>query len=279
MKITRKNTLHTPEFQKKKRRARQKKTTIVTVIVLIIIVLPSIFLHLHKFYITDVLVEGNTVTPTENIKREVESNLSGNYFFVYPKRNFLIYPKSMIERNLMDSIPRLDSVSVEMEKKVLHITVSERKPVALYCKDISNITMPTGCYFFDDNGYIFSESPSFSGDVYFIYTSEPSYDDPLRQKFFQENAFHEIADFVASLEHIGIHGRAFVDKGDEYDLILSNGGRLIWNKEDKLRDIESNLEAFLSDPSIQEDKNFLNKILYLDLRFPNKVFYKFQGAE
>ena len=68
-----------------------------------------------------------------------------------------------------------------------------------------------------------------------------------------------------------------LELGDgEYKLFLSNNGQIIWRRNSDLALIGLNLEAFLSDDSIQAQSNFLDKILYLDLRTENKVFYKFK---
>jgi len=75
---------------------------------------------------------------------------------------------------------------------------------------------------------------------------------------------------------LGIESLA-LDVGDsEYRLTMLESGQIIWRRDSNLTLIKSNLEAFLSDNSIRAQENFLDRILYLDLRTENKVFYKFR---
>ncbi len=73
--------------------------------------------------------------------------------------------------------------------------------------------------------------------------------------------------------------RALVNSENEYHLLLPNGGKIIFNKKDKLEDINSNLESFLNDQPNIKVSDFLTNISYIDMRFGNKIFYKLKTGE
>ena len=154
------------------------------------------------------------------------------------------------------------------EQQKLLITVEERAPFALYC--ISD------CFFLDEEGFIFANAPSFSSGVYFVYVTENPVLNPLGKRFITIEEFESLSRFKETLAMLGIESLA-LDVGDsEYRLTMLESGQIIWRRDSNLTLIKSNLEAFLSDNSIRAQENFLDRILYLDLRTENKVFYKFR---
>ena len=275
--IGNKNALHTPEFHKKKLIERRIRIIIISLVILAIIIVPVLVLRNKNFLITNVEVKGNAVSKTEEIKTIIDNNISGNYLWVIPHSNALLYPKNKIIKDLMNTIPRLSNVDINSSNvQSIVVNVQERTPTALYCKDVSNTSTPVDCYFIDANGFIFSEAPAFSGGVYFVYSSEPLLDVPLRAQFMEVKKYKLLDVFIKSIGDAGLYPKVFVSKKSEYHLILSNGGDIMWKEGQNLDQIRSNLVAFVEDSNFQKDKNNLNNILYIDLRFGNKIFYKYK---
>lgn len=277
MKLIRGNAIHTPEFHKRKQKERRIKGTLWTLLAIALIALPIILARVEALYISSYKIEGNAITRDEDISKIVDEELSGSYLWILPKKNSFIYPKRSLEEALMTRIPRLSSVELSVVDQSLEVLVTEREPLALYCSDISHLNTPAGCYFLDEKGFIFSQAPSFSGDVYFIYTRPEPIAEPLGKEFMPEDKFRPIPQFVKDLENLEVHARALLVEDEMYSLILPSGGKIIWNAEDDLGVIYSNLEAFLLDDSIASQQDFLERILYIDLKFENRVFFKFQS--
>lgn len=275
--IGNKKALHTPEFHKKKQREKRIRVTLISIVILIIIVVPILILRNQHFLINAIKIKGNVVTKSEELQAIVANDLAGNYLWVIPRSNALLYPKQKIIRDLMQNEPRLKFIEVKLfSPKSLVVSVSERIPLALYCKDIANTSTPTSCYFIDASGFIFSEAPAFSGGVYFVYSSDPLIDTPLRVQYLDSKKFKELDVFINSLGDIGLYPKVFVLKNAEYHLILSNGAVIMWKETQNLDQVHSNLSSFVEGDSFQKDKNNINNILYIDLRFGNKIFYKYR---
>jgi hypothetical protein len=272
--------IHSPEFQKKKK--KRFKIFLISIVSIVILLLASLIYvsRIPKLLINTIEVRGNSVTTTDEIKKIVGEDISGKYMWLIPHSNAFLLPRSRIEGDLLVQIPRLKSVGMRVSSPgVLSIEVGERSPYALYCENAKILYSPDGCYFLDEEGYIFSKAPSFFGDVYFVYSNEAPIVEPLGKNFLPPEEFRGIKMLREKLLEFGVNPRMFEAAGDEYRLVLPQGGKIIWPLEDTPEIVLSNLEAFLIDPSVKKNENFLDQVLYIDMRFNNKIFYKLRETE
>jgi cell division septal protein FtsQ len=269
--------IHSPEFHKKKTREQGFKQILWGLLLVIIIAIPIYLARTSRFLITSIEVTGNNVTKSEDIERLAAEDLSGNYAWIFPRSNTGIYPKQRIERDLLNTIPRLASVDItRVGAKGLRIAVKERAPVAEYCTKTVDASNPEDCYFIDDTGYIFSPAPAFSGNVYLTYTNDTPFESPIGKQVLPQEEFDKTLSFVKSLGSLGIYPRVFLIKMDEYHVLLTNNTDIMLGRSADLNEAKNNLSAFLTQDSILKEKDFLNRVLYIDLRFGNKIFYKFR---
>lgn len=269
--------IHSPEFLRKKRERRKKVLIVVSVTFLVLLGLSIFLAHRPGLLVSEIQVEGNTVTSDSEVVSLVEAHLRGKYLLVYPRANSFIYPRRDVREALQREIPRLSGVELEVVgSRTLLVLVSERKPHALYCEDISSISDPRACYFLDENGYIFSTAPSFSGAVYFLYTSEVLVSEPLSSNFMPADRFGEVRVFIDRLRVLGMEPRAFVDipSREEYYVILDNGGKLVLGSGQDLGKAVFDLQAFLANESISSQENFIDRVQQIDLSIENKVRWR-----
>lgn len=268
--------IRSPEFHKKKQKERNKKLVVIVIFVIFLIGLPIYLLRISPFLVSSIIVEGNSVTSYEDVASIVKKNLEGYYMFIFPKSNALLYPKKSITKDLLLNIPRLNNVKVSLiNPKSLKIEIEERQPTGLYCLDVK--VLSEGCYYIDNEGYIYSKAPSFSGDVYFVYSAEPVIEEPLGKSFLTLEEFKKLPPFINLIKQIGVSLHSLTATTNEYYLILTGGGRIIINKQDDLKVVVENLESFLKDHAITTVPNFLEDVSYIDMRFGNKVFYKLKS--
>jgi len=261
--------LNSREFYEKKKRKRRIQFILLSVAFISGV---SLFVYLSRqeqFLIVEVAVLGENVVDKEEITKATQHLLAGYYLWMVPRANAFIYPSRTIERSLLKEFPRLKSVEVDSgESQRLLVTVEERIPLALYC--ISE------CFFLDEEGLIFASAPFFSSGVYFIYTTEDSLENPVGERIVPIEEFKKLSEFIEALAVLNIYPIGLEISGGEYRLLLPTGGRILWRRDDDLTLIYANLEAFLADNVIRTQSDFLDKVLYLDLRTENKVFYKFK---
>jgi len=261
--------LNSREFYEKKKKKRRIQIILLSVIFISLI---SLFVYLSRqeqFLIVEVAVLGENVVDKEEITKVTQRLLAGHYLWMLPRANAFIYPSRTIERSLLKEFPRLKSVEVDLgESQRLLVTVEERVPFALYC--ISE------CFFLDEEGLIFASAPSFSSGVYFVYVTEDPVPNPVGKRFMTIEEFESLSRFRETLTMLGIESSALEVGESEYRLSIFDKGQILWRRESNPAIVLSNLEAFLSADAIRTQSDFLDKVLYLDLRTENKVFYKFK---
>ena len=263
--------LNSSGFYEKKQKRRRIKLVLLSISLLLLI---SLFIYLsrhERFQINEVVVPGEEVVDREEIVSTTKRLLTGYYLWAIPKTNAFFYPRHTIKEVLLKEFPRFKSINLDINDfHTLSVNIEERVPFALYCKNTSE------CYFIDEDGFIFALAPSFSGVVYFIYTTEEVIENPLGERLVPIEEFRKLLEFMETLRALNIYPEGLKTSKDEYKLLLPTGGEIVWRKDSNLTLIYSNLEAFLADDSIRAKSDFLDKILYLDLRTENKVFYKFK---
>jgi len=89
--------------------------------------------------------------------------------------------------------------------------------------------------------------------------------------------FHRITFFLDFLSPLGLTPTGLGADADEYQIQLKNGGRLIINSTDDLSIILKNLETIFRSDNLKKMLAHGGIIDYIDLRYGNKVFYKFKN--
>lgn len=235
-----------------------------------------------KINIDQVNISGNKVITTEEILSVVESKLAGYYLFVFPRHNIFLYPKAKIKRELLETFKRIAEVDINRENfREITITAPERIGKYLWC---SAVSVDTGekCYFVDKDGYTFDEAPNFSGSAYFkLYGDLEAERDPTGQSFLGPEEFGRLMDFYEDLNTVTKPiklSSLIVNLEGDYEFGMdSTDGKIIFKKEndfDKL--LENFASAIKSDPLKTDFQEKLKSLLYIDLRFDNKVYFKFQ---
>ncbi len=246
----------------------------------------------QKINIIDIQISGNKITETDKIKEIVQKSIEGDYLWLFPKTNFVLYPKSKIKNELVNKFKIFKAISVSVKNTdTLEINVTEREKKYVWCGDDvtlyenSDKSKEDKCYFVDENGYIFDNAPYFSGNVYFKFFGGilENLENPIGYNFSKEN-FGNISSLIELLKQTKAKTTAFSyrDDGDiniylSSNVSLADSPKIIIKKDFIPEKIIENLDTILSTEPLQAE--FVKKyssLLYIDLRFGNKVYYKFK---
>ena len=272
---------------REKRKSARKRLLILVSILLVVIVGGLVYAARYpKLQLTVVNVSGNQVIDTDDITTAVDTYLAGHYAYVIPHRNAFLYPKKKIEAALLAKFPRFQSVAVYRTNfTTLLVTVSELRGHALWCgDDVAAVTKDVPCYFTDDTGKIVSAAPDYSGNVYPRFyggSIDPTDTNPLGKTFIDEPTFQKLLDFQSKIEGLGFHVKGLLIGTDDegtFVLDLGTGKTAIvrFLKDDDYDTLTANLTAALKEPTlIASLKTDESNLQYFDLRFTNKVYYKF----
>ncbi len=282
------NSSRLSEFRRKKQRILKIKIGIILFLFVALIVGLAFISRINKLNINQINISGNKIIETKDIESVVKNDISGHYLWLFPKTNFLIYPKRGIKKDLASRFKRLKDISENIQNaRTLEVNVSEYQGKYLWCGVLipvlnSNLNNDK-CYFMDDSGYIFDEAPYFSGEVYFkFYGNGGMNGDIPTGTYFMKDKFTEITTLKDTLEKLGFNPSDFwLDNDNEADFSLSGqpmtGPRIIFKLDADYSKLAENLQAAISTEPLHTDlQTKLASLLYIDLRFGNKVYYKFQ---
>jgi cell division septal protein FtsQ len=259
---------------KKLRRKRLlKKLVLVFFFLLFVFSCATAFFYAPYLRVKKISLEGNSSLSAEKILGEVSNYLQGKFFRIFPRDNILLLSKEAIVTNLLRKFPRIEEVSLLKNfPDGISVKIKERQQKAILC---ANESPPArGCFFIDENGYVFEEAPYFSGDVYLKFFDER--ESPPGAPGFQiisEEQFKKLLEFrdFLSRENIKI-SKIILKKEGIYEADISEGWYILLNEQNEPKISYENLKISL-DSKIQGNRQ---KLEYIDLRFGNKVFYKFK---
>lgn len=262
-----------------RRKARLIRTGIGVVVVLVLIGGAAWLSHIEGLEIQTITVSGHSVITEAEIRETVARTISGTYPLWFARDNIALYPANGVRAALHDAFPRIREVVLAREDMTtLAVSVTEREPHALWCgENFIPIDEITGaCHFVDENGFIFAKAPDFTGTVFFRYFGAIPDGEPLGTQFLPTNEFRNLTFFLETLES-ELKEPAFalsVIDGVEYEVRLENGGMLLFKRNQDFGAVLQNTKAaFRSEAFEENDRATLN---YLDLRFGNKVYFKFE---
>jgi len=275
----------------KHRKAQARFRRILALIfVLIILGGAGYFIYADRFQIKGIAVTGSEAISGDTIAASAEANINGKTAYIFPKRNIFLYSKKSLEASLTQSFPRLDTIGIEIKNKQLAIAVTEREPAYLWCGETIPATRQASfdstCFFLDSTGYIFSLAPQFSDSVYSrIYTTLPNTvgdeASPIGQYAMTSSVLARVATFAKQITSSSFKPSAYSITPDGDALIFlyrdSDSSPVIrYNPlHDPLTVVAQFKAAIGTEPLKSKLATSLSTLDYIDVRFPNKIFYKF----
>ncbi|MFA5778457.1 MAG: hypothetical protein WC870_03170 [Candidatus Paceibacterota bacterium] len=296
--MQKRNVLNSPrlvELKKRRQKAILNKVLISLLGFSVIFILLAYISRFDNLNITEIQISGNKILETEILQTTVEQQISNKYLWLFPKTNILIYPKNAVKEELKEKFKRLKDVNLSIKNnKILEVSLTERIAKYTWCGTVmpaqvdplqKNVDTQK-CYFLDEDGYLFDEAPYFSGEVYFkFYGLTNLNDEGIGAGFyFSEPNFKQLISFKNALESMELKPTSlYIKENDDIEIFLSRGKtlptgpRIILKKDSDFDKVAENLQtAITTEPLKSKLKNKYSSLLYIDLRFGNKVYYKFQ---
>ncbi len=277
----------------KRRKAVSRARRILTFFILTIILTGlGLLTYAHRFFIKEVEIFGTEVVSAEEVKINAENQISGLHIII-PKRNIFLYPQKKIVKKLAIDFPRLSTIKAEVQNKNLVVTVTEREPAYLWCGENIPATrleaFANDCYFVDDTGFIFSLAPQFSESVYpKIYTKLINSDtenlieiNPIAKYAMSSEVLSNVSTFASKIATSALKPSAYsiTEDGDAIIFLFRNSDILPevrYNpKHDPITASSGFKTAISSEPLKSKLTTSFSTLEYIDVRFANKVFYKF----
>ncbi|PJE73670.1 MAG: hypothetical protein COV02_01300 [Candidatus Terrybacteria bacterium CG10_big_fil_rev_8_21_14_0_10_41_10] len=233
------------------------------------------FFHLDFFTIKNVYVRGVETIDEKEIKYKTINNLGGLYFWLLPKDNVFLVSKDNISAKLLNSFARAKSIKVGRNlPDGLDVEVKERINTALSCK--SEV-----CAYIDEDGFVFERAIAFDGKEFLKFFDEredsffagSSISPRVGENILDKEEFEKLMRFAETFasEKFSVESVHIKENGS-YFINTNEGWNIILNKQTDIASARENLVISLNG-EIKDKRVNLN---YIDLRFGNKIFYKFR---
>lgn len=260
----------------KTRRRRIRAGIVAGGIVLLVVLLYGVhwFSYRPSVRISTVSVRGAMLQEPGDVSNYVSEQLRAGAGGFIARDNIFAYPKEELRAGIVRSFPRLKSVRIGrggMFGTTLIVNVDEHTAYATWC------TESNACYVFNDTGLIFAGTER-AGKPELPYTFIAGLDGqtPIGAVFLPGKLQGVLdllqrmreARFVPTTVHV-------LDEQD-YTIALTNGFTIKAAFGQDIDTIVHNLELVSVSPALRGKEANLE---YIDLRFGNRVYYKFKGVE
>ncbi|MBI4059469.1 hypothetical protein HY406_00185 [Candidatus Giovannonibacteria bacterium] len=257
-------------------RRRKRRWALIKISSWTLLVILSAAAGISFFYIPSLRVGAISFQGLESLNeaalaQEISGILSRKYFWLFPKNNVVFLPREEISA-LLERTLRIGEFAIKTSlPSKLEIQIKERKPWAVWCREEGETI--SACALSDKNGFVFAAAPIFSGSAVLKILDQRGRD-YFGENFMEPEKFHEINSFAERLEkRLGeeVFAMELKDNG-EFRLVLKSGWYAILDFETDLGRAFDNLVL-----SLDNLGNSGQKLEYVDLRFPDKVFYRLKN--
>lgn len=265
------------------------RTFIIALLAFLFLVALGGISHNNKWQIVRVDVTGANTVSLDAVRSLALEKILGNYFLVYARNNSYLFPVGEIEQSLLGAFPRIESVSVKrIDDHSIMIDLSERKPYALWCGEefLTEMRELADCWFIDGAGFVFDRAPVFSSGVYLeVYAKlvEKNTGVPLRStlpysRFAATNTFVELLQ-----KKVGEPLRVSLKSDGDAEIVFRAsatypflaGVIVRFKDEESPAVLVKTLLAAVS-REFPDNVALKKKLLYIDMRFGNKIFFGFE---
>ena len=229
--------------------------------------------YLPQFSIHNVVVVGTKEIRAELVEAYAEAALFDGTYALLSSSNIFLYKHEKIVQAVQDHLPRVRSVNVSrgsLLAQAVVVSIEERASFARWCgKDT--------CFLMDESGFIFAlqATSSISEVVRYTFTGAlPKTGDAIGQTLVGE----KFGEFVALLKQLEDADFApleiSVESTQDFSVSLARGFVLHASFNNDLEKVARDLELVLGSNALRGKESQLE---YVDLRFGNRVYYKFKG--
>ena len=247
--------------------------------------------NLPYWQIKNISVSGFETVEQDELYAAIQEPIDGYVWKFIPKSQYFFLSEEEIKEHVKEKFVKIGQVNVEKKfPDVLTVVVEERKVFAIYCPafekgatttdvlDEAAIKTKGGkkCFYLARDGVIFESSINFAGSVFPIIENDEDREFVIGKPAVSQEVlnFFEEADSALKEKTGFILSSLTISKDIPKDYILGTnfGWFLIVPREVLPSDWSANLKTIID----SKIKTRIGDLDYVDLRFGNKVFYKFR---
>jgi cell division septal protein FtsQ len=219
---------------------------------------------LEAIQIKNVSISETKFLTKEFIRKVYDDSVSGRFFLVFAKNNFLFLPVIKIEENIRKELVIKDVKITKEGIDSVKIEIVENVPFAVYCVD--------DCYFVNDEGLFFATTTK-DYDKSLIALEGEKTGEILGSYYISKEYFKNLYQKINFLKGININVTKIKTADFEtFNLNTKEGPELFVEASDDPTVVVENLKAAIDQEAINHAQ--FKNLEYIDLRFEDRVFYK-----
>ncbi len=265
---------HREDYVKKKRKEKIRRAVFFCVLCILLCIGVVYLLRRPSLRIDTVTLSGQLLVDPQEMTKTTLDFLEGSYVYIIPKNNSIVYPKQALVEHIRNVFPRIEEITISRDGlSGLAIAIKERGFEALWCGPEPRTEEV--CYFVDSNAVIFAEAPQFSGDAYTVYYGPVPEEPVVGHQFVPSTVFQNTQAIVEQAKKLKLFPRKVVfDQSGDYKVFLYTGAYVVVSTKDDPQEVNRHLALLVNTLSDRQ----LQDLDYIDMRFGNKLFYKFKSA-
>jgi cell division septal protein FtsQ len=227
------------------------------------------------FTITRVEVLGVESISRDEVDGAVEKIFAQKKIGFFNSKNYFLAPVEKLRASLFEQFPKIEAIDLEkIYRDTLQIHIKERDTLGVWCLPAGD--KPEDCFYFDKEGVIFEEAPKSFGQLILSVRDSRNIEPHLGARVLDRKEVTYLGDLRGIMERNFAFGAQTIEirESGEFEVVTSEGWRVLLNKNDSVSSQLSNLKYVL-DETIQARRSELE---YVDLRLGNKVYYKYRGT-
>jgi cell division septal protein FtsQ len=257
---------------------------VVCMVLLLVIFGVLQFLKNKNLIIHSVRIENVHTVDIEKVQKTVDEYLYSFNTFGIPRGNTVLFNKQKLANHLLDQYASFKHVRITFSDPYeILVTVDEYIPTYLWCNDYAQ------CLFADSTGYVYQYAGEITkGSFPVFYGGMREAEFEIRNNIFSDKKYQDLFDVLDQVtsdynSHIqsitGINNESVIVHMDRlYGRSLNYNVTMRMNNMIAPEYFASMLDILKRDTGFQNTLQSGNILSYIDLRYPDKIFYKFASS-
>ena len=250
-------------------------------------------LQMPYFQINSIKISGLVSLDESKIRHKISVLFDEKIGIFFQRKSFFFLQSERVESDLKSVFPRIAAVSVaKIFPQELSVKISERNLWGIYCNDFKIETpledrmteenikaqvieiKAATCAYTDDTGFAYESAPASSGSLLLKIHGDGELkitSQAISSEFVVKmREFSEMLKNTLGMEIVGFEFSFQIQR--EFRALTSDGFLLWINRDDDFAGVTKVLKTVLD----EEIKDRRAELEYADLRFGNKVFYRYR---
>lgn len=227
--------------------------------------------YLPRFRVRSLSFSGLESINQEKAENITKSFLASKRFLFLPADSIFILPSQQLKKELSANFLKIKDIIIDKDYSgFLNIKIKERQLWAILCSGEE----ASSCFYADDQGFLFQKAPVFNGNVIRRFLDLRGNNFGPGNTFLEPGQLNKIKYFVDKYESVygGKITEVILEPEGIYKMQTDKGWDIIIDSQTGQEEAFENMQIALSS-EIKEKADALN---YIDLRFGNKIYYKFK---